>query len=363
MMQAVQQSGTGGPEVLGVVEVPVPKPGPHEILMKIHSSAINRADTLQRRGLYPVPPGSTSVFGLEAAGEVYDLANSTPGKWKIGDRVMALLPGGGNAQYSTAHEDHLIPVPDHLTFQEAAAIPEVPVAVKKVRSNFERGVWGGTKPNESPCESQASLKKGDIVLIHAGGSGVGTAATQLVKEAGGIPIVTAGTEAKLQKARSLGAVEALNYKEVDFAEKVLEVTQGKGVNIVLDCVGGSYWEKNVKAMAPDATWVLYGLMGGPKVEGPLLGAILRKRISIRGTTLRPRSDEYKAELIKAFTERALPHFTPSSPGEQPHFQPIVDRVFQLEEISAAHQYMDENKTMGKVILSVTHSANKPSDEL
>ncbi|XP_041463513.1 quinone oxidoreductase PIG3-like [Lytechinus variegatus] len=345
MMQAVQQSGTGGPEVLGVVEVPIPKPGPHELLMKIHSSAINRADTLQRRGLYPVPPGSTSVFGLEAAGEVYDLANSTPGKWKKGDRVMALLPGGGNAQYSTAHEDHLIPVPDHLTFQEAAAIPEVWLTAFQLLYFI------------------ASLKKGDIVLIHAGGSGVGTAATQLVKEAGGIPIVTAGTEAKLQKARSLGAAEAFNYKEVDFAEKVLEVTQGKGVNIVLDCVGGSYWEKNVKAMAPDATWVLYGLMGGPKVEGALLGAVLRKRISIRGTTLRPRSDEYKAELIKAFTERALPHFTPSSPGEQPHFQPIVDRVFQLEEISAAHQYMDENKTMGKVILSVTHSTSKPSDEL
>ncbi|XP_063954709.1 quinone oxidoreductase PIG3-like [Lytechinus pictus] len=345
MMQAVQQSGTGGPEVLGVVEVPIPKPGPHEILMKIHSSAINRADTLQRRGLYPVPPGSTSVFGLEAAGEVYDLANSTPGKWKIGDRVMALLPGGGNAQYSTAHEDHLIPVSDHLTFQEAAAIPEVWLTAFQLLYFI------------------ASLKKGDIVLIHAGGSGVGTAATQLVKEAGGIPIVTAGTEAKLQKARSLGAAEAFNYKEVDFAEKVLEVTQGKGVNIVLDCVGGSYWEKNVKAMAPDATWVLYGLMGGPKVEGALLGAVLRKRISIRGTTLRPRSDEYKADLIKAFTERALFHFTPSAPGKQPYFQPIVDRVYQLEEISAAHQYMDENKTMGKVILSVTHSANKPSDEL
>ncbi|XP_071511883.1 quinone oxidoreductase PIG3-like [Diadema antillarum] len=344
-MQAVLQAEHGGPEVLRVGQAPLPQLGAGEVLIQIAASAINRADTLQRRGLYPVPAGATTILGLEAAGQVHELGPSTSGRWKKGDRVMALLPGGGNAEYVAVHEDHMMLVPSHMTIQQAAAIPEVWLTAFQL------------------LYFVASLKEGDTVLIHAGGSGVGTAATQLVKQAGGIPIVTAGTEAKLAKARSLGAVEAFNYKEVDFAEKVLEVTEGKGVNIILDCVGGSYVEKNVRAIAVDGTWVLYGLLGGPKVEGAFLGSILRKRIRILGSTLRSRSNEYKAELVRSFTERALPHFSPSSPGEAPVFQPIVDRVFPLQEIAAAHRYMDENKTLGKVLLSVQKTETSPHSEL
>ncbi|XP_022082012.1 quinone oxidoreductase PIG3-like isoform X2 [Acanthaster planci] len=325
-MKAVRFDEYGGPEKLYIGEVESPIPGQGEVLLKVFATAINRADTLQLAGSYNPPPGASPILGLEATGEVVQLG---PGcsKWKLGDRVAALLPGGGNAEYAVAHEGHLIPVPGHMTVKDAASVPEVWLTAYQL------------------LHFVGHVKGGDRVLIHAGGSGVGTAAIQLVKLAGAEPIVTAGTQAKLEKAEELGAVAGFNYKEVDFADQILEYTKNKGVDLILDCVGASHWEKNLRSIAMDGTWVLYGLMGGAKVDGPILGGVLRKRVTIVGSTLRARSTQYKTDLVQAFTKNALPHF-----GTK--LIPITDRVFPLEEIVEAHKYMAANKNIGKIILSV-----------
>ncbi|XP_038078865.1 quinone oxidoreductase PIG3-like isoform X2 [Patiria miniata] len=326
-MKAVSFDEPGGPEKLYIAEVKRPEPGQGEVLVKVYASAINRADTLQLGGSYNPPPGASEILGLEAAGEVVQLGPGCSSKWKQGDRVAALVAGGGNAEFVLAHEGHLMPMPSHMTMLEAAGIPEVWLTAYQL------------------LHFVGHVKAGDRVLIHAGGSGVGTAAIQLVRLAGAEAIVTAGTQAKLDMAQELGAVAGFNYKQVDFADKVLEFTQNKGVDLILDCVGGSYGEKNLRVIAMEGTWVLYGLMGGVNVDGPILGGILRKRVTLVGTTLRTRSVEYKTDLVEAFTNNALPHF-----GTR--LKPITDRVFPLEEIVDAHKYMAANKNIGKIVLKV-----------
>ena len=249
---------------------------------------------------------------------------------QVGDRVMALLGGGGNAEYAVADAGHLLPVPAGLTMPQAGALPEVWLTAFQLLHL----VAGGVKPGQS-------------VLVHAGGSGVGTAAVQLVKLAGGRSMVTAGSKQKIDTALSLGAERGVNYKTEDFAGAVAEWTGGKGVDIILDCVGGSYAMKNVASLAVDGRWVLYGLMGGAEVDGPVLGGLLRKRGSLLATTLRSRSTEYKAELVRRFREECLAGFE----GKEPLLKPIVDSVMDVSEIAAAHQKMEENKNNGKIVLT------------
>ncbi|XP_061176281.1 quinone oxidoreductase PIG3-like [Saccostrea echinata] len=334
MMRAVTFE-PGGPEKLGIASVPIPQLREKEVLLKVYATAINRADTLQRKGLYPAPPGESDILGLEAVGVIEKLGPGCVKSWKTGDRVMALLPGGGNAEYVASREELLMPVPDNMKFTQAAAIPEVWLTAFQLLFTVGK------------------LKKNDTVLIHAGGSGVGTAAVQLCRQYGARALVVAGTQEKIDFAKSLGAEEGFNYKEAEFEPKVLEHTQGKGVDLILDCVGGSFFNQNINSIATEGTWVVYGLMGGSTVStGDHLAKILRKRITIIGSTLRARSVEYKELLISDFTQRALPHFGSSD------LRPIIHTVLTLDSIKEAHQLMESNVTTGKIVLQVREESTK-----
>ena len=329
-MRAVLYAEAGPPSVLYVGETATPAAvGDEEVLVRVRATAVNRADTLQRAGKYPVPQGMSPILGLEAAGEVVTVGKAVT-QWKEGDRVMALLGGGGHAEYVVVAAAHLLPVPASLTLPEAAALPEVWLTAFQLLHL----VAGGVKP-------------GQTVLVHAGGSGVGTAAVQLVKLAGGRSMVTAGSQQKIDTALGLGAERGVNYKTDDFAEAVAEWTDGKGVDIILDCVGGSYAMKNVTSLGVDGRWVLYGLMGGAEVTGPVLAGMLRKRGSLLATTLRARSSAYKAELVRRFREECLAGFE----GPDAQLKPIIDSVMDISEIAAAHQKMEGNKNNGKIVLN------------
>ncbi|XP_010172083.1 quinone oxidoreductase PIG3 [Antrostomus carolinensis] len=324
----------GGPENLYVKEVMKPHPEEGEVLVKVSASALNRADLLQRRGKYPPPKGASDILGLEAAGSVAGLGPGCRSQWKIGDAVMALLSGGGQAEYVTVPEGYLMPVPSEMTFIQAAAIPEAWLTAFQL------------------LHFVGKVQKGERVLIHAGASGVGMAAIQLVRLAKAIPIVTAGTQEKLTATASAGAAVGFNYKTEDFSEKVLAFTQGSGVDIILDCVGGSYWEKNLNCLSTDGRWIIYGLLSGGEVHGDLLARLLSKRGSIHTSLLRSRNKEYKERLVKAFTETVLPHF---SRGTSPHLQPLVDSVYPLHKIAEAHRIMEDNKNIGKIVIEMPAS--------
>ncbi|XP_010742228.3 quinone oxidoreductase PIG3 [Larimichthys crocea] len=331
MMQAVCVDVPGGPENLLLRSVPRPQPKDGEVLIKVHATALNRADLLQRRGLYPPPPGESDIIGLEVAGTVDTLGPGVKRGWKPDDRVMALLCGGGYAEYVAVPEQLLMHVPPNLTLCQAAAIPEAWLTA------FQLLVF------------VAQVKEGEVVLAHAGASGVGTAAVQLVRLFGAVPVVTAGSPEKLKMAESLGAAAGFNYKEESFAKGVHDFTGGKGANVILDCVGGSNWEQNVSSLAVDGRWVLYGTLGGRAVEGDLLGKLLSKRGHLLCSLLRSRSLQYKADLVEAFSQTVLPHFS-----EQGAFlTPVIDSTFNLESIAEAHRHMEANKNTGKIVVTVT----------
>uniref|UniRef100_A0A4W5QKX3 Tumor protein p53 inducible protein 3 n=1 Tax=Hucho hucho TaxID=62062 RepID=A0A4W5QKX3_9TELE len=333
MMMAVCVDTPGGPESMLLRNVPRPQPEHGEVLIRVHATALNRADTLQRKGLYPAPPGESEVLGLEAAGTVASVGPGVRQCWGLGDRVMTLLSGGGYAEYVAVPEELLMSIPTHLTVYQAAAIPEAWLTAFQL------------------LHFVAQVKEGEIVLVHAGASGVGTAAVQLVRLAGAIPIVTAGSSEKLQMAETLGAAAGFNYKHEDFAEKVSDFTAGRGANVILDCIGGSNWERNVACLATDGRWVLYGCMGGKTVTGDILGKLLSKRGQLLCSLLRSRSLQYKADLVRAFSERALPHF--SDPTSSPcRLRPVIDSMFSLDQVADAHRHMEANRNMGKIVINV-----------
>lgn len=330
MMRAVCIDVPGGPENLLLKTVPRPQPKDGEVLIKVHATALNRADLLQRRGLYPPPPGESDIIGLEVAGTVDTLGPGLKRSWKPDDRVMALLCGGGYAEYVSVPEGLLMPVPPHLTLCQAAAIPEAWLTAFQL------------------LDLVAQVKEGEVVLAHAGASGVGTAAVQLVRLFGAVPVVTAGSPEKLKMAEKLGAAAGFNYKEESFAQGVRDFTGGKGANVILDCIGGHNWEQNVNCLATDGRWVLYGTMGGRGVEGDLLGKLLSKRGHLLTSLLRSRSLQYKADLVKAFSHRVLPFFS-----DQPaSLRPVIDSTFNLEDIAEAHRHMEANRNMGKIVVNV-----------
>lgn len=328
MMRAVCVDAPGGPENLLLRSVPKPQLKDGEVLIKVHATALNRADLLQRRGLYPPPPGETDIMGLEVAGTVDSLSPGAKRGWKPDDRVMALLCGGGYAEYVAVPEELLMSVPANLTLSQAAAIPEAWLTA------FQLLVF------------IAQVKEGEVVLVHAGASGVGTAAVQLVRLLGAVPVVTAGSPEKLKMAANLGAAAGFNYKEESFAQGVHDFTGGKGADVILDCIGGCNWEQNVSALATDGRWVLYGTMGGRTVEGDLLGRLLSKRGHLLSSLLRSRSLQYKADLVQTFSRRVLPHF-----GKQTDsLRPVIDSTFNLEDIAEAHRHMEANRNMGKIVI-------------
>lgn len=300
---------------------------PAEVLVAVRATAVNRADLSQARGHYPPPPGVTDIIGLEMAGEIIALGNEVQG-WQIGDRVCALLAGGGYAEKAAVHHQMLLRLPADWSFEQGAAVPEV---------------WYTAFVN---LFLEANLQPGETALIHAGASGVGTAAIQLVREAGARAIATAGTAEKVAYCQQLGAELAVNYKEQDFLAVVQAATNGAGVDVILDPVGASYLEKNLKALRPNGRLVLIGSLGGRTAEADL-GLVLGKSLKLIGSRLRPRPVSEKIEITRRFQEWAWPALVAGK------MRPILDRIFPIEDAQAAHEYVRQNQNIGKVILTVS----------
>lgn len=326
-MQAILVKQPGGADQLELGTFPKPKPAQNELLVKIKATALNRADIMQRQGNYPPPTGASPVLGLEMAGVVEDVGEDCSG-WKTGDRACALLPGGGYAEYAVVPDAFAMPIPENLDFEQAAAIPEVFLTA------YQCLAWIGR------------LRDGETALIHAGASGVGTAAIQLAREIGARIVVTAGSERKLRVCRDLGADVAINYKDGPFAPRVRDATDAQGVDLILDFVGAAYWEQNLSALALDGRMVLIALLGGATVAQANLAKLLRKRVQLTATTLRTRSVEYKARLTRDFADFALPRFADG------RLKPVIDQIFSWQEVAEAHQYMEANKNIGKIVLCV-----------
>lgn len=324
-MKAIVVKQPGGAEQLHVQEFPTPKLQAGELLIKVKASAINRTDIVSREGKsgYLANP----ILGIEVAGEVVEAAKGI--NIEIGTRVMGLVNGGGYAEYAVMPADRAMIIPDRLSFEEAAAIPEVFLTA------YQTLFWLG------------ELTDQDTVLIHAGGSGVGTAAIQLAKQMTKAKIITtAGSQEKLDFCCSLGADVCINYKEQSFEEEVLKATNNQGVEVILDFIGASYWEKNLKCLKTDGRWILIGILGGTIVEKMNLMELLLKRVQLKGTLLTPRSDQYKKELTNEFVRKAMPLFN------QNKIKAVVDTVFPFEDIQLAHKHMEANKNLGKIIIRV-----------
>ena len=327
-MRAIVAEPFGGPEALRLVERPTPVAGAGELLVRVRATALNRADLLQRMGKYPPPPGVTDILGLEMAGEVAAVGDGADeAGFRVGDRVCALLPGGGYADYVAIPSGMAMRIPEALSYEEAAAIPE---AFLTAYLNLWR--LGGLRP-------------GHRVLVHAAASGVGTAAIQLVREAGAVSYATAGTAAKLEAALSLGAGAAWNYRDGSFREWLLERTDGAGVDIALDFVGAPYFADHLATLAVDGRLIVIGTLGGAAIPGGFsLGTLLARRLHIIGTTLRSRAVEDKIALTREFADFALPRFADG------RLRPIVDSVFAFEDVADAHRRMESNANIGKIVL-------------
>ena len=326
-MQAIIVKSPGGVDQLAIESYAMPTPGPDELLVKVEATALNRADILQRKGKYPPPKGASELIGLELAGTVAQTGGNVK-KWKEGDRVFGLLPGGGYAQYAVIHEDMAMPAFSHLSFEEAAAIPEVFLTA------FQSLVWLGKIQNQ------------ERVLIHAGASGVGSAAIQLAGTFQAEIMVTASA-AKHEFCLNLGAHQAIDYKNESFEERVRELTGGKGVDLILDFIGGSYFSGNLNSLAFDGRLIMLALMGGAKPDQADLRKVLGKRLTIIGTTLRARSLAYQIRLTQEFKTYAFPLF------ESGKLKPVVDKVFDWKDVAEAHTYMEENRNAGKIVLKVS----------
>lgn len=325
MMKAVKVKQPGGVDQLVVSDFPMPTPKFGEVLIKVKASAINRSDIITREGKSGYV--SNPILGIEVAGEVVKATEGT--NIEVGTRVMGLVNGGGYAEYVTMPADRIMIVPDNLSFEEAAAIPEVFLTA------YQTLFWLG------------ELKDDETVLIHAGASGVGTAAIQLAKKMTKAKVIaTAGSTEKVNVCYSLGADVCINYKEQVFEEEVLKETNGKGVDVILDFVGASYWGKNLKSINTDGRWILIGILGGAEVENVNIMNLLIKRIQLKATLLTPRSDEYKKQLTIEFVKNVVPLFISKQ------IKPIIDKVLPLEKAMEAHEYMEGNKNIGKIILSV-----------
>ncbi len=329
-MKAIVFDRPGDESVLRLGDAPEPPLAPGSVRIRVAATAVNRADLLQRQGLYPPPPGASEILGLECAGEVAELAADVSG-FRVGERVMALLPGGGYAEQVVVDAGSLLRVPERLSLEEAAAVPEVFLTV--FLNVFQIG----------------ALPPGGAALVHGGGSGIGTAAIQLLRAAGARSIVTAGSEKKCARCRELGADRAVNYRSEDFVEAVREATGGRGVDVVLDSIGAPYLEKNLAALATGGRLVVIGLMGGARAELGL-GALLARRLSVIGSTLRARPAAEKAAIVRAFRDRF------GAALEQGQIGPVVDRVLPLERAPDAHRAMKASEHFGKIVLRVDRSS-------
>jgi len=325
-MTQIEIDEPGGPEVLQPHQVPVPTAGAGEVLIRVHAAGVNRPDVLQRAGQYPMKPGMNPIPGLEVAGEVVGVGAGVS-DFVIGDNVCALTNGGGYAQYCVVPASQALPIPDGLDWVQAAAIPETFYTVWA--NLFEMG----------------GARKGQRVLIHGGTSGIGTTALMLCREFGIEAFATAGSEEKCAVIRELGAT-AINYREQDFAQAILEQTAGQGMNVVLDIMGGSYLNNNVKALALEGRLVMLGFLGGAVAKDIDLLAIMAKRASVTGSLLRSRTREEKAEIAQQLREHVWPVLAAT------RCLPMIDEVYPLTEAARAHARMEGGDHIGKIVLRV-----------
>ena len=325
-MMAVVAPQPDGAEELALVERPVPRAGPGEVLVKVAAAGVNRPDILQRRGLYPPPPGAPDILGLEIAGEVVETSKGA--EELMGRQVCALVAGGGYAEYCAAPIGTCLFVPDSLTLLEAAAMPETLFTVWV--NLFERGF----------------AAEGDWVLVHGGTSGIGTMAILLGRLFGLKVIVTCGSDAKCARALELGAEAAVNYRTQDFVDVAQRLTGGKGVNVVLDMVGGDYLPRNLKALADDGRHVSIATQRGAKAE-LAIADVMRRRLTLTGSTLRPRPVEFKAMVADEIAKTVWPYV------ESGRLKPVIDRSFALNDAATAHARMEAGEHVGKIVLEVS----------
>jgi NADPH:quinone reductase len=325
-MRAVEISSPGGPEVLKLRELPKPTPKPDEILVKVAAAGVNRPDVLQRMGRYPVPPGASPLPGLEIAGEVAE-AGSSAKLWKPGDKVCALANGGGYAEYCAVPQAQALPVPQNLSLVEAASLPETFFTVWT--NVYDRG----------------RLAPGETLLVQGGSSGIGVAAIQMAAATGNRVFATAGSDEKCAACVRLGAAAAINYRTQDFEAEIRQLTGGKGVNVILDMVGGDYVPKELKCLAEDGRLVFIAYLRGPKAEINI-DAVMRRRLTISGSTLRPRPVEFKAAIARSLREKIWPLI------EAGKIKPEIYKTFPLEQAAEAHRLMESSQHIGKIVLTV-----------
>jgi putative PIG3 family NAD(P)H quinone oxidoreductase len=329
-MRAIVISAPGGPEMLVETQVEVPKPGPGDVLIEVAAAGVNRPDTFQRMGTYPPPPGASPLPGLEVSGTIVAVGEDVDAR-AIGQRVCSLVPGGGYAEYALAPYAQCLPVPAALSMEEAAAIPETLMTVW--HNLFER----------------AYVAAGDCVLVHGGTSGIGTTAISLCRLFDIKTIVTCGSDEKCRAALDWGADHAINYRSEDFVEAVGRITGGLGVNAVLDMVGGDYLPRNLDCLAEDGRHVSIAVLRGGKTEIAIRHLMIR-RLTLTGSTLRPRSPAFKALLVEEINRTVWPFV------EQGRFRPAMDRIFPLAEAAAAHAHMEAGDHVGKIVLKVREGA-------
>ncbi len=322
-MRAVEIASPGGPEVLKPVERALPQPKAGEVLIKVAAAGVNRPDVLQRMGLYPVPPDASDLPGLEIAGEVVSEGKS----FKKGAQVCALVHGGGYAEYCTAPELTTLPVPKGLSLVEAASLPETFFTV-----------WGNVY-------DRGRLAPGETLLVQGGSSGIGVTAIQMARATGNRVFATAGSDEKCAACLRLGAEKAINYKTQDFLAEIRAATGGKGVNVILDMVGGDYVPKELKCLADDGRLVFIAFLRGPKSELDI-NELMRRRLTVTGSTLRPRTVEFKGYLAKNLREKIWPLVEAGS------IKPEIFKTFPLEKASEAHRLMESSQHIGKIVLTV-----------
>jgi putative PIG3 family NAD(P)H quinone oxidoreductase len=325
-MKAILVKSYGEADQMYIGEAPTPSPKAQEILVKVHATALNRADTLQRRGAYPPPSGASEIMGLEIAGEVAEIGEGVT-RWKKGDKVFGLISGGGYAEYAVIPEEMTMALPSYLSYEQAAAIPEVFLTA------FQALNWLG------------KLQAGEKILIHAAASGVGTAAIQLAK-AMKAEIFATASASKHSICYELGASKVIDYKSQDFQEEIKKYTEGQGVELILDFVAANYFHQNIQSLSMDGRLVILALLGGMEVEKFNLGLVLRKRLQIIGSTLRVRSLNYQIKLTKEFWSFAQPLF------KTQELKPIIDTVYPWTEIVKAHTQMEANKNIGKLVITL-----------
>ncbi|MEM6668043.1 MAG: NAD(P)H-quinone oxidoreductase [Pseudomonadota bacterium] len=326
LMRCMEITEPGGPEVLKLATRATPFPGPDEILIKVRAAGVNRPDALQRAGAYPPPKDASDLPGLEVAGDVV-MVGENVSSWSVGDAVCALTPGGGYAEYCVTHADHALPIPGELGYHQAAALPETFFTVWV--NVFQR----------------AALQPGESLLVHGGSSGIGTTAIQLAKAFGSRVFATAGSAEKCKACEDLGAERAINYRDEDFVDVCKEMTGGKGIDVILDMIGGDYLPKNFKVAAEDGRISNIAFLKGPKVEVNFALGMM-KRLTWTGSTLRPRSVEFKAQVAEELLEKVWPRIAAGQ------IAPVMDQLCDLEDAAKAHARMEASEHIGKIVLTV-----------